>query len=110
RLPAKSPMGQRFSHAASGPLERLLGVSQVNDVYDAARGEPNTQSFLDNVLAQLGICWHIPADELARIPKTGPVVVVSNHPFGGIDGILLAAILASVRPDLKVMANQILGR
>jgi putative hemolysin len=46
---------------------------------------------------------------LARIPTSGPLVVVANHPFGGIEGLILAAILERVRPDVRVMANYILG-
>ncbi len=43
-------------------------------------------------------------------PKTGPVVVVANHPFGAIEGVVLAHLLKTVRPDVKIMANFILER
>jgi 1-acyl-sn-glycerol-3-phosphate acyltransferase len=44
----------------------------------------------------------------ARIPATGPVVVVANHPFGMLDGAMLAVLLTRVRPDVKVMTNYLL--
>ncbi len=44
------------------------------------------------------------------MPRDGAVVVVANHPFGALDGIILASVLAGVRPDVKVMANYLLGR
>ncbi|MFT6267418.1 MAG: putative hemolysin [Alphaproteobacteria bacterium] len=44
-----------------------------------------------------------------KIPKTGPVVIASNHPFGGIEGVILARVISQVRPDLKVLANKGLG-
>lgn len=44
-----------------------------------------------------------------KIPKTGPVVIASNHPFGGIEGVILARVIGEVRPDLKVLANKGLG-
>ncbi|HEY8241089.1 MAG TPA: lysophospholipid acyltransferase family protein, partial [Kiritimatiellia bacterium] len=43
-------------------------------------------------------------------PKSGPAIVVANHPFGGIEGIILCAMLKSVRPDVKLMANYMLQR
>ena len=46
--------------------------------------------------------------DLDNIPKTGPVIVVSNHPFGGIEGVVLLDILRRARPDFKVMANYFL--
>ena len=52
----------------------------------------------------------LPKQDFERIPRTGPLVVVANHPFGAIDGMVLAALLGSVRRDVKVMANYVLGR
>ena len=46
--------------------------------------------------------------DTARIPATGPVVVVANHPFGMLDGAMLAVLLTRVRPDVKVMTNYLL--
>jgi putative hemolysin len=46
--------------------------------------------------------------DLERIPETGPVVVVSNHPLGGLDGIMLGDLLRHRRKDTKLMANFLL--
>ena len=43
--------------------------------------------------------------ELERIPKNGPVITVSNHPFGALDGLILIYLVTKVLPDIKVMAN-----
>jgi putative hemolysin len=48
------------------------------------------------------------ADE-ARIPASGPVVVVANHPYGVLDGAILTVLLTRVRPDVKVLTNFLLG-
>ena len=42
-----------------------------------------------------------------RIPTKDPAIVVANHPFGAIEGIILADILRSRRPDVKIMANHL---
>ncbi len=47
--------------------------------------------------------------DLSRIPKSGPLVVVANHPFGILDGIVAGDVISSVRPDTKVLTNFILS-
>ncbi|MEO0393033.1 MAG: lysophospholipid acyltransferase family protein [Pseudomonadota bacterium] len=49
----------------------------------------------------------VPESELNRIPKDGPVVVVANHPFGILDGLLMGRLLSMARPDFKIMAHKI---
>jgi putative hemolysin len=46
--------------------------------------------------------------DLERIPKTGPVVVVANHPFGILEGVLLGSLLPRCRKDLRFVANSLL--
>jgi putative hemolysin len=91
-------------------LEWLLSVNQVNQTYGRCAGAGDFRTFLRRVLDDLGVSVRVAQEDLARIPKKGAVVVVSNHPFGALDGIVLASVLASVRPDVKVMANHLLSR
>jgi putative hemolysin len=60
------------------------------------------------VIKELNISYEIDGEDLANIPKTGPVLVVANHPFGGIEGIVLAMLLSEVRSDVKILANHLL--
>jgi putative hemolysin len=69
----------------------------------------DSRCFHEKLLEALRIRYHISPEDLARIPPEGPVVVTSNHPFGAIEGIILASILRSVRSDVKLMANSLLG-
>jgi putative hemolysin len=108
--PGASRSGARLASKAARPLEWLLWVDQLNRTYDQCAGAGDFQSFLRRVLDNLGVQVRVSADDLARIPRKGPVVVVANHPFGALDGIILASVLAAVRPDVKVMANHLLGR
>lgn len=60
-------------------------------------------------LEELNLRWDCPAEAIARIPRTGPVVVVANHPFGLAEGPTLGALLLGVRPDVKFLANSMLS-
>lgn len=92
------------------PLERLLSVDRVNSLYRGAVGAADIGEFLKRLVDGLGVRVRISREDLESIPRTGPLVVVANHPFGALDGILLAMILRQVRPDAKILANYLLGR
>ena len=47
--------------------------------------------------------------DLARIPQDGPLVIAANHPFGILEGLVLARLLDKVRPDVRILANSLLG-
>jgi putative hemolysin len=59
-------------------------------------------------LSEMRVDLRIDAADSARIPAQGPVVVVANHPYGMLDGAVLAVLLTRVRPDVKVMTNYLL--
>jgi len=90
-------------------LERVLALDALRRQYRALVGLP-ARDFLERALVALGVAVDVEARDLARIPPTGPLVVVANHPFGGIEGIALTRVLLQVRPDVKAMANVVLGR
>lgn len=91
-------------------IMELLKLDQLNAIYDEFSDSPTAVEFADAVLNKLGIEIDISPEELKRIPLTGPFITVSNHPFGGIDGVILIKLLAERRPDFKVMANFLLER
>ena len=62
------------------------------------------------LIDRLKLEYEVSEEELAKIPKNGAFITVSNHPFGGIDGMLLVKILSAVRPDIKVMSNFVLNK
>ena len=110
-LPATSRLGQTLSMRAAAPLERLLAMDRLNDLYDFASARAQSlDQFLDHLLGRIGARCHVHADDLARIPATGPVIVVANHPFGALEGLLLASMLGRVRPDFRILANFLLQR
>ncbi len=90
--------------------EVLLGLKQLDAKYDSLGHLTDVDEFLDRALEMLGVELDMPGGELERVPASGPTIVVANHPFGGIDGMLLTSLLRRVRPDVRVLANQVLAR
>src|ERR1035437_1424541 len=88
---------------------QLLKLNKVNKLYDE-HYQKSANEFIDAIIAYLGIQYTISAEDLKRIPKEGSFVIISNHPYGALDGILLYKAIAEVRPDFKIMANFLLQR
>ncbi|WP_158971337.1 lysophospholipid acyltransferase family protein [Paraglaciecola sp. L3A3] len=88
-------------------LDRILAINKLDDLYteNNLHGLDKT-TFAQQLLNGLNIQLEGIEDLQHKIPRTGPVVVASNHPFGGIEGVLLAWAIEQVRPDIKVMANK----
>ena len=91
-----------------GLVARLAPVNRVLDLYQRVRRSP--QGFdLENLLAQMRVGLRMGTADQARIPSSGPVVVVANHPYGMLDGAILTVLLTRVRPDVKVLTNLLLS-
>lgn len=73
-----------------------------------AMGVPHGQSFWPQALEVMGITVTTPAEQIARIPATGPLVVVANHPHGLVDGMVLAYLIGQVRSDYKILTRSLL--
>jgi putative hemolysin len=71
-------------------------------------GAPVGAPFWPKAIKQMGIRIDTPPEEIALIPATGPLVVVSNHPSGLVDGMVLAEMVARVRSDFKILTRSLL--
>ncbi|MBM4163707.1 MAG: lysophospholipid acyltransferase family protein [Lentisphaerae bacterium] len=89
-------------------IERAMGLREIDNIYAGACKLNPEKPFSDRILASMGVAYSYSETDLAGVPKTGPVVIVANHPFGGVEGIVLLSLLRRVRPDVRVMANYIL--
>ena len=90
-------------------LLRILRISAINRIYNKNKNKSDLD-FLNGVLDDCDIKFEIPEEDLKRIPKDGPFITVSNHPLGGIDGVLLLKLLIEKRADYKIIANFLLHR
>ncbi len=106
----KDPLQNKLFSLFKGPLEQVLDFPRMNRLYDDVSRLQDNRPFPDKVLEQLGVSYDLTEADLSRImiPR-GPVIVVANHPFGGIETAILASILRSMRCDVKFMANYLLN-
>ncbi|MFD2517553.1 GNAT family N-acyltransferase [Salinimicrobium flavum] len=84
-------------------------LSVINKEYEKRKDFPAPR-FIDSILEAFEIDFEIPEEDLKRIPKNGAFITISNHPLGGIDGMILLKLLLSRREDYKVIANFLLQR
>ena len=90
-------------------LDKLLGLSRLDTLYRSLPEGLEADEFLSRALEVLEVGYDNDLNKLSSIPEHGPVIVVANHPFGGLDGMVLTLLLRKYRPDVKVMANHVLG-
>lgn len=108
--PSDGPFKRALFNIASRPLTKLLRFDTLNSLYDRYRQEEVGGEFVDRVLEMFGIRIEMGGRPLSKVPAKGPLVVVANHPFGAIEGVILVKLLKQIRPDVKVMANYMLGK
>jgi putative hemolysin len=87
-------------------LDRLIGIKKLNHIYTEQNfAGLDKQDFSDKLLDVLGVRILSADKVLKKIPKTGKCIVVCNHPYGMIEGVIIANLLTNYRKDTKVMAN-----
>lgn len=102
----KGAWGQWFGKC----LFSLLGINKLNRLYNSIFDEPDAKSAAHGILKNIGCNYLVGnAERLESLPE-GAFITISNHPYGGLDGIILLDLILPRRPDYKVMVNEILGR
>ncbi|MBT8338546.1 MAG: lysophospholipid acyltransferase family protein [Desulfatitalea sp.] len=101
---------QKILKAMTRPVEYFFGLSGCEDIYQRLAHVKDPHRFMQQCLEVMNVRIDFDPQDKAKIPPKGPCVVVSNHPFGAIEGIILADLLLSVRPDVKIVANFLLNR
>jgi len=91
-------------------LMLLLRFDKLNKIYNRI-GDKNGSDFVEGLIELLKINFTYDSDELQkRIPLSGPVILIGNYPFGGLESILLIHILSKVRSDIKIISTQLLQK
>jgi putative hemolysin len=92
------------------PLLRALRLHPLVKRYFRLPLADSPADFANNALASLGINVLLQGEPMESLPASGPLLLVANHPFGGVEGLVLATLSGRVRPDVKILANQVLNR
>lgn len=91
-------------------LMLLLRFDKLNRVYNQI-GDKKGLDFIDELIRILEINFQYDEEELhKRVPAAGATIVVSNHPFGGLESILLIRILSRKRTDIQIISTQLLQK
>ena len=98
-----------FGTFAGWVLMKVLKISALNNLYDNNK-HMNDVAFLNGLLDDLHIKFEIPEEDFKRLPKEGAYITISNHPLGGVDGILLLKLMLEREPNFKIIANFLLHR
>ncbi|HLH03811.1 MAG TPA: GNAT family N-acyltransferase [Bryobacteraceae bacterium] len=114
RLPFDVAPSSLFAHPADKlvkPLDPLLVRLFFREQLRRSipREEQSAAEFARRLLANLSIGASISAADRARIPRKGAAVIVANHPFGFLEGLLLLDLLERIRPDYRIVANHVLA-
>jgi putative hemolysin len=107
---AAIPLLNRFGgDAFVRGIFNLLRFDRVNEFY-SKNHHLQGPDFFRNLIRDTGIHVKISDEDIARIPTDKGFITVSNHPYGGIDGVLLAKVISEVNPDYKLLVNFLLTR
>ena len=90
-------------------LMELMKINQVNDLFAQAQPKQGPE-FVDAILEGCGVTIDFDYNELKNLPANGAFIAIANHPYGGIEGMILLKILCMARPDAKLMANFLLKK
>ncbi|HAH08627.1 MAG TPA: glycerol acyltransferase [Alphaproteobacteria bacterium] len=106
-----SPEDPLFRRLIIRMIEVMTGQPKLKRMYLENQAHPVPgESFWDAAVRHLRLTIDLNQEAIANIPKTGPCVIVANHPFGVLDGILICWLIARVRTDFKVLTNALLYR
>lgn len=89
-------------------LEKTLAFGILNDMYERIQRMDPQRHFTERLLEEMNIHCEVAPEDFAHIPAAGPLIIVANHPFGGIEGVIMTAIIRRLRPDVKILANYML--
>jgi putative hemolysin len=103
--PILPPPLNAWADPLAAALRKLLIPADVLEGLEEARQRGTGTRFVQRLLDCLEIRFLVNSRDVERIPPRGPAVVVANHPYGILDGLVLMVVLGRARPDFKILAN-----
>lgn len=91
-------------------IEKAFGLAKMQMSYLGLPQAKSARDFLGNTFDLFRIRYKVYEGDTLHIPKSGGAIIVANHPFGALEGMILAHILLGIRKDVKILANEHLGR
>lgn len=91
-------------------IETLTGQRQLARIYDNLLTAQDQRHFWSAALRELKVEADYDDAQLAKAPATGPVILIANHPYGVLDGLIICHLAAQIRPDFKILINNALCR
>jgi len=88
-------------------LKKVLHEDACNQVISKNQ-HLSGYDFLDKLLRDLNFSYQVSAQSLKNIPAEGRLLIIANHPIGTLDGLALVKLVHEVRPDVRIVANQLL--
>jgi len=108
QYPVLASNHKKFLRLATAFLRTLFHESEVQQ-FEQRYGHLSGMDFIEQVLEYFDFTYSISARDQEKIPTHGKIVIVANHPIGTLDGLALLKMVHKIRPDVKVVANQMLG-
>lgn len=105
-----TPTQPWLQRTAIRTIEKMTGQIKIWNLYrEYTQEDPSSrENFWESAVRKLNINVNYDAAALEAIPKTGSLVVVANHPYGVLDGLIITQLMKRVRPDFKVLTNSVL--
>ncbi len=88
-------------------ISKILRIKEINSFLEHNSDKYNID-FIDEVFDYLNFSYTVLNRDYARIPSEGRLIVIANHPLGGMDGLAILKLIKSVRNDVKIVANSTL--
>lgn len=107
------PSDGRLKRLAIRSIEGLTGKLRLRRLYlefRDARALGTEENFWSSAVRRLDLHLDYDITRLEAIPETGPAIVVANHPYGVLDGLIVGHLVSQRRPDFRVLANGVLTR
>jgi putative hemolysin len=106
----RSPGRRALFRLVEPTVNRILSLEEVNRLYAQLPDTQGQDSCFPAMLRTLAIDYRVSSEDRAKIPTQGPLIMVANHPFGAVDGLVMGDLLTKVRPDVRILGNRLLAR